>query len=106
MDRWLNKSRNTSSSDANENICITPTNSASLKRANSPPNKQSDTATSDTTVSKRRKYDENYISFGFIHENSYPQCVVCTTYYVVKFFRIVQWCQPNCAVIWKLTIQT
>lgn len=44
MDRWLNKSKNTvgsSSSDANENICITPINSASLlKRANSPPNKQ------------------------------------------------------------------
>jgi len=81
MDRWLNKSRNTlgsSSSDANENICITPTNSASLKRANSPPNKQSDTATSDTTVSKRRKYDINYISFGFIHKNSYPQYVVCS----------------------------
>ncbi|KAL4126751.1 hypothetical protein QTP88_010960 [Uroleucon formosanum] len=67
-----------SSSDANENICISPTNSVSLKRANSTPNKQSDTATSDTTVSKRRKYDENYISFGFIHENSYPQCVVCS----------------------------
>lgn len=81
MDRWLNKSRNTvgsSSSDANENKCVTPNNSASLKRANSPPNKQSVTGTSDTTVSKRRKYDENYISFGFIHENSYPQCVVCS----------------------------
>ncbi|CAI6344434.1 unnamed protein product [Macrosiphum euphorbiae] len=81
MDRWLNKSRNTvgsSSSDANENKCVTPNNSASLKRANSPPNKQSDTGTSATTVSKRRKYDENYISFGFIHENSYPQCVVCS----------------------------
>ncbi|KAL4098313.1 hypothetical protein QTP88_022947 [Uroleucon formosanum] len=81
MDRWLNKLRNTvgsSSSDANENICISPTNSVSLKRANSPPNKQYDTATSDTTVSKRRKYDENYTSFGFIHENSYPQCVVCS----------------------------
>jgi len=82
VDRWLNKSKNTvasSSSNANENICITPTNSASLKRANSPPNKQSDTGTSDTTVvSKRSKYDENYISFGFIHENSYPQCVVCS----------------------------
>jgi len=34
--------------------------------------------TSDTTVSKKRKYVENYISFGFIHENSYPQCVVCS----------------------------
>jgi len=42
MDRWLNKSKNavgSSSSDANENVCIAQTNSASLKRANSPPNK-------------------------------------------------------------------
>ena len=55
MDRWLNKSKNTvgtSSSDTNEKICITSTNSASLKRANSSPNKQSNTATSDTTVKK------------------------------------------------------
>lgn len=80
MDRWLNRSKNTveaSSSDTNEKICITPTNSGSLKRANSPPNKKSDTATFDTTVSKKRKNDKNYISFGFIHDNSYPQCVVC-----------------------------
>lgn len=45
MDRWLNKSKNIVgkfSSDTNEKISITPTNSASLKRANSSPNKQSD----------------------------------------------------------------
>lgn len=81
MDYWLNKSKNTlgsSSSDTNEKICITPTYSASLKRANSPPNKQSDTATSDAIVSKKRKYDKNYTSFGFIHKNSYLQCVVCS----------------------------
>ncbi|VVC32924.1 Hypothetical protein CINCED_3A002521 [Cinara cedri] len=55
MDRWLNKSKTTvgsSSSDANENICIATANSASLIRANSPANKHADTVTSDTTKNK------------------------------------------------------
>lgn len=58
MDRWLNKSKNTvGSSSSKSNECMP----------------------FDTTVSKkRRKYDENYISFGFMDENGFPQCISCS----------------------------
>ncbi|GBP72852.1 Zinc finger BED domain-containing protein 5 [Eumeta japonica] len=74
MERWLKgvKCVATSSNDAECSKAVRAENTAIA-------DPDDDATTSSSTVSKRkkRKYDESYISYGFVDSNGSPLCMLC-----------------------------
>ncbi|GBP27657.1 Zinc finger BED domain-containing protein 5 [Eumeta japonica] len=75
MERWLKgvKRVATSSNDAECSKAVRAKNTAIT-------DPDDDTTTSSSTVSKtkKRKYDESYIRFGFVDSNGSPLCMLCS----------------------------
>ncbi|GBP81697.1 Zinc finger BED domain-containing protein 5 [Eumeta japonica] len=70
MERWLKGVKRVATSS----------NDAEYSKAVRAENTDDDAATSSCTIlkTKKRKYDESYISFGFVDSNGSPLCMLCS----------------------------
>ncbi|GBP82680.1 Zinc finger BED domain-containing protein 5 [Eumeta japonica] len=75
MERWLKgvKRVATSSNDAECSKTVRTENAATTD-----PNDATTTSSSTVSKTKKRKYNESYISFGFIDYNGLPLCMLCS----------------------------
>ncbi|GFX03082.1 zinc finger BED domain-containing protein 5 [Trichonephila clavipes] len=76
MERWLK---------GDKRFATTSFNEAEFSKAvrgeytaNTDPDDYATTSSSMVSKAKKRKYDESYISFGFIDSNGSPLCMLCS----------------------------
>ena len=76
MERWLKGLKRVATKSSNEAECL----KAVRAEYATIPDQDGDATTSSSTVSKakKRKYDESYISFGFVASNGSPLCMLCS----------------------------
>ncbi|GBP70628.1 Zinc finger BED domain-containing protein 5 [Eumeta japonica] len=75
MERWLKgvKRVATSSNDAECSKAVCAENTAITD-----PDDDATTSSSTVSKTKKRKYDESYISFAFVDTNGSPLCTLCS----------------------------
>ncbi|GBP30175.1 Zinc finger BED domain-containing protein 5 [Eumeta japonica] len=75
MERWLKgvKCVATSPNNAKCSKAVHPENTAITD-----PDDDATTSSSTVSKTKKRKYDESYISFGFVDSNGSPLCMLCS----------------------------
>ncbi|GBP61655.1 Zinc finger BED domain-containing protein 5 [Eumeta japonica] len=75
MERWLKDVKRVarSSNDAECSKAVRAENTAITD-----PDDDATTSCSTVSKTKKRKYDELYISFGFIDSNGSPLCMLCS----------------------------
>ncbi|CAK1592542.1 unnamed protein product [Parnassius mnemosyne] len=76
MERWLKGVKRVATTSSNDAECSKAVRAENTAITGS----EDDATTSSSTVSKtkKRKYDESYNSFGFVHSNGSPLCMLCS----------------------------
>ncbi|XP_036219150.2 zinc finger BED domain-containing protein 5 [Bactrocera oleae] len=76
MERWLKGVKRVATTSSNNAECSKAVRAENIAITDP----EDDTSTSSLTVSKtkKRKYDESYISFGFVDSNGSPLCMLCS----------------------------
>ncbi|KAK9737406.1 hypothetical protein QE152_g10762 [Popillia japonica] len=76
MERWLKGVKRVATTSSNDAEC----SKAVRAQYTAITDPDDDATTSSSTVSKakKRKYDESYISFGFVDSNGSPLCMLCS----------------------------
>lgn len=76
MERWLKGVKRVATTSSNDAECSKAVRAENI--AITDPEDDATTSSSTVSKTKRRKYDESYISFGFVDSNGSPLCMLCS----------------------------
>ncbi|XP_074042433.1 zinc finger BED domain-containing protein 5-like [Leptinotarsa decemlineata] len=76
MEHWLKDVKRVATTSSNDAECSKAVRAENI--AITDPEDDATTSSSTVSKTKRRKYDESYISFGFVDSNGSPLCMLCS----------------------------
>lgn len=76
MERWLKGVKRVATTSSNDAECSKAVRAENI--AITDPDDDATTSSSTVSKTKKRKYDESYISFGFVDSNGSPLCMLCS----------------------------